>query len=225
MENNESRESPSNGKPEETEENQPQPAKDAAGTPESRQTSGEQLQGLAEALSTQKAILNDIKAELASRASYDAAKEKAIDKLSEELKLYRDNFIFQSQKPVFVELVMLYDNLTQTLNLLEGSQAPAADTCLTVKNNLRNIKEELLEILYRRDVTPFVEHPETLDYKLHKTVGTVTTGVEGENNKVDAIRKTGFRWNDKVIRPEEVIIKKYRKPWDWILEKQPYWTH
>ncbi|MEK7298065.1 MAG: nucleotide exchange factor GrpE [Planctomycetota bacterium] len=210
MENNEPL--PSNEKPEERVENPPQPAKDSAGAPESRQTADEQLQCLAGALSTQNAILKDIKAELASRASYDAAKEKAIDKLSEELKLYRDNFIFQSQKPVFVELIMLYDNLAQTLNLLEGSQAPAADTCLTVKNNLSNIKEELLEILYRRDVTPFVEHPETLDYKLHKTVGTVTTGIEGENNKVEAIRKTGFRWNDKVIRPEEVVIKKYRKP-------------
>lgn len=212
MENNEQRELPSNEKPEERVENSPQPAKDTAGTPESRQAPDEQLQGIVGALSTQNAILKDIKAELASRASYDAAKEKAIDKLSEELRLYRDNFIFQSQKPVFVELIMLYDNLAQTLNLLEGSQAPAADTCLTVKNNLRNIKEELLEILYRRDVTPFVEHSEMLDYKLHKTVATVTTGVEGENNKVDAIRKTGFRWNDKVIRPEEVVIKKYRKP-------------
>ncbi len=210
MENNEP--PPSNEKPEERVENPPQPANDSSAASESRQTPDEQLQGIAGALSTQNATLKDIQAELASRASYDAAKEKAIDKLSEELKLYRDNFIFQSQKPVFVELIMLYDNLTQTLNLLEGSQAPAADTCLTLKNNLHNIKEELLEILYRRDVTPFVEHPETLDYKLHKTVGTVTTGVEGENNKVDAIRKTGFRWNDKVIRPEEVVIKKYRKP-------------
>ena len=212
MENKEPQELPPNGRPEERVENPPQPAKDTAGTPESRQTSGEQLQCLVGALSTQNAILKDIKAELASRASYDAAKEKAIDKLSEELKLYRDNFIFQSQKPVFVELIMLYDNLAQTLNLLEDSQPHDADTCLTVKNNLRNIKEELLEILYRRDVTPFVDHPETLDYKLHKTVGTVTTGVEGENNKVEAIRKTGFCWNDKVIRPEEVVIKKYRKP-------------
>jgi len=215
MENNESQGSPSNERPEERVEvlqvNPPQPANDVAGTSEYRQTSNEQLQGLAEALSAQNTILKDIKAEMASKLSYDAAKEKAIDKLSEELKLYRDNFIFQSQKPVFVELIMLYDNLEQTLNLLEGSQAPTADTCLTVKNNLRNIKEELLEILYRRDVTPFVEHPEALDYKLHKTVGTVTTGVEGENNKVDAIRKTGFRWNDKVIRPEEVVIRKYRK--------------
>lgn len=209
MENNEPL--PSNGRPEERIEKPLQPAKDSAGVSEPRQTPDEQLQGIVGALSTQNTILKDIKAELASRASYDAAKEKAIDKLSEELKLYRDNFIFQSQKPVFVELIMLYDSLEQTLNLIEGGQAHAADTCLTVKNNLRNIKEELLEILYRRDVTPFVEHPETLDYKLHKTVATVTTGIEGENNKVDSVRKTGFRWNDKVIRPEEVVIKKYRK--------------
>ena len=212
MENNEPRELSSNGRPEERVENPPQPAKDSAGAPESWQAPDEQLQGIAGALSTQNVILKDIKAELASRASYDAAKEKTIDKLSDELKLYRDNFIFQSQKPVFVELIMLYDSLEQTLNLMEGGQVHDADTCLTIRNNLSNIKEELLEILYRRDVTPFVEHPEMLDYKLHKTVGTVTTGIEGENNKVEAIRKTGFRWNDKVIRPEEVVIKKYRKP-------------
>ncbi|MEK7700084.1 MAG: nucleotide exchange factor GrpE [Planctomycetota bacterium] len=216
MENNESQGSPSNGRPEELVEtsqaNPSQPGKDASGASECHQASNEQLQNLVEALSTQNAILKDIKAEMASRALYDVAKEKTIDKLSEELKLYRDNFILQSQKPVFIELIMLYDNLAQTLNFLEGSQTSAADTCLMVKNYLHNIKEELLEILYRRDITPFAEHPELLDYKLHKTVGTVTTGVEGENNKVETIRKTGFCWNDKVIRPEEVVIKKYRKP-------------
>lgn len=216
MENSESRGSPSNGRHEEIVEASQavhlQSGKDASGASECHQASNEQLQSLAEALSTQNAILKDIKAEMASRALYDAAKEKTIDKLSEELKLYRDNFILQSQKPVFIELIMLYDNLEQTLNLLEGSQASATDTSLAVKNNLRNIKEELLEILYRRDITPFAEHPELLDYKLHKTVGTITAGVEGENNKVETIRKIGFRWNDKVIRPEEVVIKKYRKP-------------
>jgi molecular chaperone GrpE (heat shock protein) len=148
---------------------------------------------------------------MTSMTAYDTAKEKVIDKLSEELKLYRDNFILQSQKPIFIELIMLYDNLVQTLNNLEENQKTTNDAYLTVKQNLHNIKEELLEILHRRDIIPFHEHPELLDYKLHKTVSTVTTSIESENNKVDTILKTGFRWNDKVIRAEEVVIKKYRK--------------
>lgn len=163
----------------------------------------------ADLLTTQNNLLKDIQTKVDSRLSYDTAKEKAIDKLSEELKLYRDNFIFQSQKPLFIELIMLYDNMVQILSYLGDHQEMTQEAISTTKNNVHNIKEELLEILYRRDVIPFEEHPENLDYKIHKTVSTITTSVESENNKIEKIVKTGFRWNEKVLRPEEVIIKKY----------------
>ncbi|MCR4291706.1 MAG: hypothetical protein NUV76_02395, partial [Candidatus Kuenenia sp.] len=62
-----------------------------------------------EILASHNALLEEVKSLIKTRLSYDETKEKTIEKLHEELKLYRDNFIFQSQKPIFIDLIMLYD--------------------------------------------------------------------------------------------------------------------
>lgn len=167
-----------------------------------------QLNPLIEMVSVQGKLSEQIKTLLEERLSYDAAKEKAIDKLSEELRYYKDNFFFQLQKPIFIELIMLYDNLERTLNSLEAPEVLSKEQ---ITEQVQALKDELLEILYRRDIAPFGEHPEVLNYKLHKTVGIVPTSEESENNKVEKIVKLGFRWNDKILRSEEVIIKKHIK--------------
>ena len=167
-----------------------------------------QLDELFPMLRENNSVLKEIKTIIQERLEYDAAKEKVVDKLNDELKFYRDNFVFQSQKSMFIDLMLLYDNLERILNLLVNDEAFSKEK---IAELLETFKEELLEILYRKDITPFEDHPEYLNYKLHKTIKTIPTNEESENNKVDKIIKIGFRWNDKILRPEEVIIKKYIK--------------
>lgn len=152
------------------------------------------------------AKLNEL---VASRVSSDQAKEKAIHALSDELNFYRDEFVAQSQKGIFIDLIVLYDNVKQAVNLLDNPHELSADDIARVVNNVKNLEGELLEILYRRDVIPFDEHPPALDRRLHRTVKVVPTFIESENDQVTNIFKIGFRWRDKVLRPEEVEIKKF----------------
>lgn len=166
---------------------------------------------ITEMLASHNVLLEEVKSLIETRLSYDETKEKTIEKLHEELKLYRDNFIFQSQKPIFIDLIMLYDDFMQVLSVFEEKQDMTKDDIAAMRHNLHTIKEGLLEILYSREVTLYHKHPDFLDYKLHKTIGTVPTSIESENNQVAKIVKPGFCWNGKTLRPEEVIIKKYRK--------------
>lgn len=166
---------------------------------------------ITEMLASHNVLLEEVKSLIETRLSYDETKEKTIEKLHEELKLYRDNFISQSQKPIFIDLIMLYDDFMQVLSVFEEKQDMTKDDIAAMRHNLHTIKEGLLEILYSREVTLYHKHPDFLDYKLHKTIGTVPTSIESENNQVAKIVKPGFCWNGKTLRPEEVIIKKYRK--------------
>ena len=152
------------------------------------------------------AKLNEL---VASRVSSDQAKEKAIHALSDELNFYRDEFVAQSQKAIFIDLIVLYDNVKQAVNLLDNPHELSADDVARVVNNVKNLEEELLEILFRRDVVPFDEHPVALDRRLHRTIKVVPTFIESENDQVTKIFKIGFRWRDKILRPEEVEIKKF----------------
>ncbi|GJQ50024.1 MAG: nucleotide exchange factor GrpE [Planctomycetia bacterium] len=166
---------------------------------------------ITEMLASHNTLLKELKSLIETRLSYDETKEKTIEKLHEELKLYRDNFISQSQKPIFIDLIMLYDDFMQVLSVFDEKQDMTKEEIAAMRHNLHTIKEGLLEILYRREVTLYHKHPDFLDYKLHKTIGTVPTSIESENNQVAKIVKPGFCWNGKTLRPEEVIIKKYRK--------------
>jgi molecular chaperone GrpE (heat shock protein) len=153
-------------------------------------------------------LLNDIKVTIQNRLEYDSVKEKAIDKINDELKFYKDGFIFQSQKSIYIDLMLFYDSIERIIDSIINGNTFTKENII---GQIELLKEELLEIFYRRDITPYDEHPEVLNYKLHKTVKTVPTDLETENNKIYKIIKIGFRLKDNIIRPEEVIIKKYDK--------------
>jgi molecular chaperone GrpE (heat shock protein) len=153
-------------------------------------------------------LLREIKSSVEARQEYDASKQKIIDRLDEEMKNYRDNFILQSQKPVFIDLILLYDDMKKLMDTI--SQAESLDREEVLKN-IDILKDELLEVLYRRDIELYEEHPERLDHRLHRTISTAECESEDDNNKVLKIARDGFKWNGKVLRAEEVIIAKYRK--------------
>ena len=86
---------------------------------------------------------------------------------------------------------------------------------LSVKDVVRRLEIlqiELLEVLSRKDVRPFEEHPTSLDPRLHRTMKTLPTTELNQNNTVAQILRTGFFWGERVLRPEEVVIKKYAIP-------------
>ena len=88
------------------------------------------------------------------------------------------------------------------------------EALLQFQRNLENVRYELEEVLYRMDVTPYEEHPEKLDQKLHKTLKTIPTEDPNKDRAVVTIHKTGFYWREKVLRPEEVTIFRYTQPAD-----------
>jgi len=78
--------------------------------------------------------------------------------------------------------------------------------------NLKNVRFELEEVLYRMDVTPYEEHPEKLDPKLHKTLETVPADDPDGDRRIVDTHKIGFYWREKVFRPAEVTISRYTQP-------------
>lgn len=93
-------------------------------------------------------------------------------------------------------------------------QSGVKDALLQFQKNLENVRFELEEVLYRMDVTRYEEHPEKLDSKLHKTLGTTPTDDPDKDREIVEIHKTGFYWHEKVFRPEEVTIYRYVSPTD-----------
>ena len=82
-----------------------------------------------------------------------------------------------------------------------------------IADSFQYLIDEFLEVLYRRDVMP-LEPAEKFDRKLHKAVKVEETDDESADYKIAQVLKRGFTRNDKMLRPEEVVISRYRSKGD-----------
>ncbi len=154
--------------------------------------------------SSTEAKVDELLALMRERASRDDGQQRAFDALYEELKQYKEDFIFQAEKPFLLDLLLFYDSLSwfhQSLQRREMSPD-------VINDSFQYLLDEFLELLYRRDVVP-AESNERFDRKLHKAVRVAPAPSPAEDWMIEAVLKRGFLRNEKVLRPEEVSVYRH----------------
>jgi len=136
-------------------------------------------------------------------------KEQAYDQLYEELRQYKDNFLLQAQKPLFKDLILLFDGVRRTARSYQESDEPL--TKEAVVKSLEHLSDEILEMLYRRDIEQIEDYPEVLDIDFQKPVQRIETDDPSEDRKIEQVVREGFRMNGLVLRPQEVVVKRCTK--------------
>jgi molecular chaperone GrpE (heat shock protein) len=176
----------------------------------------ERLEKLAEEFSTKPVELErefqKIDEQLAAIRGSESVNQQLFDSLHGELLKYRDNFLHESlQKPFIHDLVLLYDDLNSLGDQLRGA---AAEKCgkrghvAQWRDNLENAIHSLVEILHRFDVRE-IEPKERVDRSYHRVVSYEPADFPEEDGRIVMRVKRGFFWRGKLIRPEEVIAKRF----------------
>jgi molecular chaperone GrpE (heat shock protein) len=149
--------------------------------------------------------------QLTAIRSTESVNQRLFDSLHEELLKYRDNFLHESlQKPFIHDLVHLFDDLLK----LAGQLRSAAEaergrgSASQWRDNLENAIHSLVEILERFEVKE-IEPKENVDRSLHKVVSFEPADFPEEDGRIVMRVKRGFVWRGKLIRPEEVIAKRF----------------
>ncbi len=170
-------------------------------------------------------ILADLQEHFGNQIARNQNQMKMFDAMYGEMKGYKENFLLEAlHKPVIQNLIQLYDSFveleSQCKDML-GKRRKIQPKKLSKQlqqfhKNLENALVELVEVLYRMDVTPYESGSEKLepgseklDRKLHKTLDVVPTADPEKDQTVAEVHKTGFYWREKVFRPEEVTIYRY----------------
>ena len=159
--------------------------------------------------------LNDhfkrIDEQLTSIRSSENVNQKLFDSLHSELLKYRDNFLHESlQKPFIHDLVYLYDHLNGLCDQLstaaeeEGRRTRVSQW----RDNLENAIHSLVEILHRFEVKE-IEPRERVDRTYHRVLSFEPADFPEEDGSIVMRVKRGFVWRGKLIRPEEVIAKRF----------------
>lgn len=146
--------------------------------------------------------------------------------LHDELKTYKDGFLLQSvYRPIIRDLVSVYDDLTEIHRQLteaigdgaaSGEENAATkkmlDRMRTMEMNLGHNVEFILEVLARLDVSRLPIGSGKLDKTNQRAVAVEPTDIPSEDTLVVRLVKRGFLWHERVLRPEEVVVKRYRDP-------------
>ena len=143
----------------------------------------------------------------------ETVNQRLFDSLHEELIKYRDNFLHESlQKPFIRDLVILFDDLSALLGQLEtageGSSGGKRGSLGQWRDNLENAIHSLTEILHRMEVSE-IEPKEKVDRALHRVVSFEPADFVEEDGRIVMRVKRGFLWRDQVLRPEEVVAKRF----------------
>lgn len=145
--------------------------------------------------------------------------------LHAELKSYKDAFMLESVlKPVIRDLITLYDDMTeirrQTLASLNVQQGRAEvtggelflmESVQTMGSNIEHNVHFILEVLERLEVTLIPENPGKLDKRIQRAVAVESAENAEQDQQVVKIVKRGFQCKDRVVRPEEVVIRKWKE--------------
>ncbi len=148
--------------------------------------------------------LGSVREGLEGLARRDEIQKQAFDALYEELRQYKEDFIFQMEKPLLLDLLLFYDSLNwfqQSLLLQEMSPEVTADS-------FQYLLDEFLELLYRRDVLPS-ETRTRFDKRYQKAVKVINTDEADLDYQVQEVVKRGFGRSGRTLRPEEVVVYRY----------------
>ena len=149
--------------------------------------------------------------QLTSIRNTESVNQQLFDSLHAELLKYRDNFLHESlHKPFIHDLVYLYDHLNGLFDQLtsvaqeKGKRSHVAQW----RDNLENAIHSLVEILHRFEVKE-IEPRERVDRACHRVINYEPADFPEEDGCIVMRVKRGFVWRGKLIRPEEVIAKRF----------------
>lgn len=141
----------------------------------------------------------------------ESVNHRLFDSLHDELLKYRDNFLHESlQKPFIHDLVMLFDDLTSLSEQFRtaAEREPDRGKMAQWRDNLENAIHSLVEILHRFEVKE-IESRERVDRAVHKVINYEPADFPEEDGCIVMRIRRGFFWRGKLIRPEEVIAKRF----------------
>jgi len=142
----------------------------------------------------------------------ESVNQRLFDSLHQELIKYRDNFLHESlQKPFIRDLLILFDDLTGLSSQLQMAEEGGENKRGKLgqwRDNLENAIHSLTEILHRMEVSE-IEPRETVDRVFHRVVSYEPSDFAEDEGRIVMRVKRGFLWRDQVLRPEEVVAKRF----------------
>ena len=139
----------------------------------------------------------------------ETTRERVVDRLHAELQDYKQDFLLKVQRPIFIDLIQLHDDIGKMIDAAVPAGA-GPERSAEVRGLLEPIQTAIEDILYRQGVEPFALEGTEFDPRKQRAVSTQVTDDPALNKRVAARLRKGFCSGDKLIRPEIVTVCTFR---------------
>jgi molecular chaperone GrpE (heat shock protein) len=149
----------------------------------------------------------ELRALFEARIRSDEVQAKALERLSDQLRDYKQNFIRQEMQPLLRDLIYCYDFAADEADRasVDGSTPSPRE----IAHAFSHLKQMVADVLAKYDVEPYRASGQDFDRREQQCVRTVPTAVEADEKKVAAVGAIGFRLAEQIIRKEQVTVYKY----------------
>jgi molecular chaperone GrpE len=173
------------------------------GSPQENTHSDIQTPSLMQSLLTE---IHELRQDFETKVQYDRDKERLIASLHGELQEYREGLHFRILKPIFTDLIIMYDDLGKLIESLIP-----IDTTFTqqVIQHLILFQESIEETLRRNDVDTFICEEDVFLPSRQRVLRVIPTdNLELDRHIARRVRR-GFECGNRLLRPEIVETYKY----------------
>jgi molecular chaperone GrpE (heat shock protein) len=148
---------------------------------------------------------DDLRALFEARIRSDEVQAKALERLSDQLRDYKVNFIRQEMQPLLRDLIYCYDFAADEADRAIVDGPPPHE----IAKAFHHLKQMVADVLAKYDVEPYRVSGQDFDRREQQCVRTVPTTVEADEKKVATVGVIGFRLAEQIIRKEQVTVYKY----------------
>lgn len=154
-----------------------------------------------QSLGDEQRALNDL---FSTRLRSDEAQGRAVEKLHDELRQYKANFIRQQLLPVLKEVIFCHDFVVAQME-----RSASASEEKPERAALEATRQMLIDLLFKYDVEPFRTEDERFDPKSQQCTQTVPSPRSEADKTVATRGLPGFRGPEGIVRREQVTVYKF----------------
>lgn len=141
-----------------------------------------------------------------TKVKYDESKERMIESLHRELQTYREGLHFRLLRPMFTDLITLYDEIGK---LIDNMARESVGNIEQLVANLTVFQETIEETLRANGVESFNMEGASFISNRQRILKVIPAFDPAWDRQIARRVRKGFIYGDIVLRPEVVEIYKY----------------
>ncbi len=153
------------------------------------------------------AEMQHLREDFDTKVKYDESKERLIDSLHRELQAYREGLHFKILRPLFIDLIAMYDDLGKLIDAML-SKTPATTSSQALQS-MESFQETIEEILRRNGANAFTVEENTFVASKQRILRVVDTADPAQDKQVVRRVRKGFEYEGRILGPEVVEMHKY----------------